>query len=272
MKKRIEFNIIMGKHILIDNPTVSSVVFYPRKTVIPNDLGSEVEILKFSIDNDVIIGGFFFLNDANLPTILLFHGNGEVALDYRFIAPMFYACDVNLAVVDFRGYGFSSGTPFYTSLISDAIPIFTAFSEWMNKRNFLNSLFIQGRSLGSICAAEIGAHNPSNLRGIIFESGFASTYNMMVNLFRVSSPYLTPESLNEYSNDTRVRKFIKPTLIIHGTMDWIIPHSEAELLYKNLPTNIDKKLILIKDAGHNNILSFEKEYFRPLSDFIKQNK
>ena len=262
----------MDKHFLIDTPTVSNVVFYPRKTVIPNNLGPNIEILKFSISDDVKIGGFFFKNDVNLPTILLFHGNGEVALDYRFIAPMFYTCDVNLAVVDFRGYGFSSGNPFYTSLISDAMPIFTAFSEWIDKRNLLDSLFIQGRSLGSICAAEIGSHNPSNLRGIIFESGFASTYNMMVNLFRVSSKYLTPESLNEYSNDTRIKKFSKSTLIIHGTMDLIIPLSEAELLFKNLPNNIDKKLVLIEGAGHNNILSFEKEYFCPLSDFIKLNK
>jgi len=42
-----------------------------------------VEILKFHISDDVLIGGFFYKNDVNLPTILLFHGNGEVALDYR---------------------------------------------------------------------------------------------------------------------------------------------------------------------------------------------
>lgn len=262
----------MEKHILIDNPTISRVVFYPRKTVIPNNLGTAVEILKFPIQDNIIIGGFFYKKDVNLPTILLFHGNGEVALDYRFIAPMFHACDVNLAVVDFRGYGFSSGDPFYTSLISDAMPIFSMFTEWMEDKNLSRSLFVQGRSLGSICAAEIGAHNPSELRGIIFESGFASAYNMMVNLFRVSSPILTPESLNEYSNHTRVKKFTISTLIIHGTIDWIIPVSEAQLLYSSLPNDIDKKLILIEGAGHNNILSYEKEYFRPLSDFIKLYK
>jgi pimeloyl-ACP methyl ester carboxylesterase len=269
---KIKFDFIMDKHILIDNPTISNVVFYPRKTVIPNDLGPDIEILKFPIDDDIIIGGFFYKNDVNLPTILLFHGNGEVALDYRFIAPFFYKCGVNLAVIDFRGYGFSSGDPFYSSLIIDAVPIFKIFSEWMDDKNLLDSLFVQGRSLGSICAAEIGAKNPSNLRGVIFESGFASAYNMMVTLFRVSSPLLTPTSLDEYSNDTRVKKFTKSTLIIHGTIDWIIPVSEAELLYKNLPNDIDKKLVLIEGAGHNNILSYEEEYFSPLSDFIKLNK
>ena len=272
MKRRIELNIPMKKHILIDNPTVSNVVFYPRKTAIPNNLGPNIEILRFTIKDGVTIGGFFYKNNVNLPTILLFHGNGEVALDYRNIAPMFYKCDVNLAVVDFRGYGFSSGDPYYSSLISDAMPIYKAFTEWMKEQNFLDSLFIQGRSLGSICAAEIGAHNPSNLRGIIFESGFASAYNMMVNLFRVSSPHLTPKSLNKYSNDTRVKNFTMSTLIIHGTMDWIIPVSEAQLLYNNLPNDISKKLVLIDNAGHNNILSFEEEYFTPLSAFIKLNK
>ncbi len=262
----------MEKHLIIDNPTVSNVVFYPRKTVIPNNLGPDIEILKFPIGDEIIIGGFFFKKDQNLPTILLFHGNGEVALDYRFIAPMFHDCGVNLAVVDFRGYGFSTGEPFYSSLISDAVPIFTSFADWMNDKGQLESLFILGRSLGSICAAEIGANNQSNLRGIIFESGFASAYNMMVNLFRISSPILTPESLIEYSNDSRVSKFNKSTLIIHGTLDWTIPVSEAKLLYDTLPANIDKKLVLIDGAGHNNILSFENEYFTPLSDFIKHNK
>ena len=257
---------------LIDNPAVSNVVFYPRKTVIPNNLEPNIEILKFKICKDITIGGFFYRKDLALPTVLLFHGNGEVALDYRSIAPLFYKCGVNLAVVDFRGYGFSSGDPFYSSLISDAMPIFRAFNKWMGIRDLIDSLFIQGRSLGSICAAEIGAYNPPNLRGIIFESGFASAYNMMVNLFRVSSPILTPESLSEYSNDTRVKKFTKSTLIIHGTNDFIIPVSEAKLLYNTLPENVDKKLVLIEGAGHNNILSYEKEYFSPLSDFIKLNK
>ncbi len=95
---------------------------------------------------------------------------------------------------------------------------------------------------------------------------------MMTNLFRVNSPYLTQDSLKEYSNDIRVQKFQVPTLIIHGTEDWIIPYSESQLLYQNLPNSVEKKLVLIKEAGHNNILSFNQEYFLPLSDFVQKFK
>ena len=262
----------MKKNLSIDSPEVSNIVFYPRKIAIPNDLNPNTDILRLNIGNGVEIGGFFYKNDLKNPTILLFHGNGEIALDYRYIAPLFFEVNVNLAVVDFRGYGFSSGDPYYTSLISDAIPIYNAFREWMNQKGLLKSLFILGRSLGSVCAAEIGSHNPTDLRGIIFESGFASVYNMMTNLFQISSPHLTSDSLEEYSNDTRIKKFKKSTLIIHGTTDLIIPYTEAELLYKNLPNNLDKKLILIEGARHNTILSFKEEYFEPISDFILKYK
>ena len=262
----------MKKNLLIDNTTISNVVFYPRKTEIPEKLESNIKVLKFDISDNISIGGFFFGTKTENPTILLFHGNGEIASDYQYISDSFLECNVNLAVVDFRGYGFSSGEPYFTSLISDAMPIYDAFKQLMNEMNYLDSLFVQGRSLGSVCAAEIGAHNPPKLSGIIFESGFASIFNIMTNLFRVQSPYLTPDSLKEYSNDTRVQKFKVPTLIIHGTTDWIIPYSESQLLYQNLPNSVEKKLVLINEAGHNNILSFKQDYFLPLSDFVQKYK
>lgn len=254
---------------LIDNPSVSNIVFYPRKSSIPKMTVPNVKVLQLKINNQITIGGFFYLNDPELPIILLFHGNGEIASDYQYFASKFFDCEVNLAVVDFRGYGFSSGKPYYTSLISDALPVFEEFKEWIENNSLSQSIFVQGRSLGSTCAAEIGSHNPENLKGIIFESGFASTYNMMTRLFRISSPNLTPLSLNKYSNDTRLKKFTKPVLIIHGTNDWIIPPSEGELIFQNLPATIQKQLIMIEGAGHNDILNYKEEYFKPLRNFTK---
>ena len=262
----------MVKKSFIDNPKVSNQVFYPRKILEPTNLDSNIRVLKFEISKEIIIGGFFYLNDINLPTILLFHGNGEIAADYQYFLDFFFDCGVNLAVVDFRGYGFSTGEPIYSSLISDAFPIYTKFYEWSMENNLNNSLFLLGRSLGSACVAEIGAHNPNSLRGIIFESGFASMYNMMTRLFGVSGPDITSEGLSEYSNDTRIRKFQKPVLVIHGTQDRIIPYDEGKLIYGCISDGVEKKLVLIEGAGHNNIFSFREEYTAPLKDFIQKNK
>ncbi|MFX0000819.1 MAG: alpha/beta hydrolase [Candidatus Hodarchaeota archaeon] len=262
----------MVKKSFIDNPAVSNIVFYPRKIPEPTLLDPNIKVLKFKINENILIGGFFYLNDSSLPTILLFHGNGEIAADYQYFLDFYFDCGVNLAVIDFRGYGFSSGTPIYSSLISDALPVYNEFYNWMNENHLKDSLFLLGRSLGSVCASEIGSHNPNSLRGIIFESGFASMYNMMTTLFRVRGPGITPEELSKYSNDTRIRKLQKPVLIIHGTQDWIIPCDEGKLIFDNIPEGVEKKLILIEGAGHNNIFSFREEYTNPLKEFIKKHK
>lgn len=260
----------MVKKLLIDNPMVSNIVFYPRKTLIPKETDPNIKVLKFQIDKNVLIGGFFYLNDLNFPTVLLFHGNGEIAADYQGFIDFFFKCGVNLAVVDFRGYGFSSGDPFYTSLILDALPIYNAFHKWIIENSLRDSIFILGRSLGSICASEIGSHNPESLRGIIFESGFASIYDMMTGLFRINGQEITPEFLSKYSNDTRIRKFKKPVLVIHGTMDLIIPYQQGKLIYENISEGIEKKFVLIEGAGHNNIFSFEDEYIASVKEFVKK--
>ena len=262
----------MEKELFIDDPRISNVVFYPRKTSIPSDLPKNIKVLNFQINEDILIGGYYFLQDENLPSVLLFHGNGEVALEYHYFIDLFFECGVNLAIADFRGYGHSSGKPTYSSLITDALPIYNEFKKWIDDSGLNNSLFIQGRSLGSVCASEIGSHNPKDVRGIIFESGFGSVYNMMTRLFRVEIPDDTREVVQQYSNDTRIEKFQKPTLIIHGTMDWIIPNSEAEVIFNAVPEEVDKKLIMIEGAGHNNIFSYQKEYFTPFKDFIEKYK
>lgn len=256
---------------IIDSQVVSNIVFYPVSRKIPENLEPWIKVLKFRVGEKITIGGFMYEKDKKLPTILLFHGNGELAEGYKEISFLYFDCNVNLAVVDYRGYGFSTGKPFYTSLLNDAYPVYNQFKEWMEENNYLSSIFIMGRSLGSACVAEIGAHNPKDVKGIIFESGFASAYNMMTVLFRVSSPDLTPESLIEYSNDTRAKKFQKPTLIIHGTADFIVPFKEGQLLFNNL-LNIPKKFIPIQGAGHNNIMMFRDLYFNSVREFISEYK
>ncbi|TFF97643.1 MAG: hypothetical protein EU547_03800 [Promethearchaeota archaeon] len=256
----------------LEDENISQAVFFPRKAEEPKDLDENIKVIKLKIHEDVIIGGILYLNDKSLPTILMFHGNGEIALDYQYFYEQYFECGVNLAVMDFRGYGFSSHKPTYMSLINDAMPIYEKFTEYREDIGLTNSLFIKGRSLGSVCAAEIGSHNPDLVNGMIFESSFASVYNMMNRLFRIRGPNITPDILQPYSNDTKATKIQKPTLIIHGTNDWIIPNSEGQLLYDSLPDNIYKRFILIEGAGHNNIFSFTEEYFQPLEEFISRYK
>ena len=258
--------------LFLDDPMISNIVFYPRKHSIPSNLDENIEVLKFQINDEILIGGFFYKNDIKLPTILLFHGNGEIAMDYQYFISLFFECNVNLAVMDFRGYGFSTGNPVFSCLYDDALPVYTEFLKWIDEKGINDSIFVLGRSLGSHCAAEIGAQNPDKLHGIIFESAIGSTYTIMKQLFRISNSQLTSESVKDWSNDRRASKFKKPTLIIHGTSDWIVPNEHGKILYNSIPNDIEKELIMIEGAGHNTIFQFKDNYFTPLKKFIDKYK
>ncbi|MHA1270185.1 MAG: alpha/beta hydrolase [Candidatus Helarchaeota archaeon] len=257
----------------LDSPLFTNIIFYPRKHKIPLNMDNNIRVLKFQINPEILIGGFIYIKDIKLPTILLFHGNGEIALDYQYFAPIFHKlCNVNLAVVDFRGYGFSSGAPYFSSLYEDALPVYNQFINWINDNEFNKSIFVLGRSLGSYCAAEIGSNNPNYLKGIIFESGVGNTFEIMTQLFQINTPELSIEATKNWSNDTRASKFKKPTLIIHGNSDWIVPHKHGKILFDALPNTIDKKLVIINGAGHNDIFQFQNQYFKSLKEFINKNK
>jgi len=101
---------------------------------IPDDLPQSINVLNFNISEDILIGGYYFLQDEKLPSILLFHGNGEVALEYIYFMDLFFKCGVNLAVVDFRGYGHSTGKPRFNNLIKDAQPVYNEFKKWVYEK------------------------------------------------------------------------------------------------------------------------------------------
>jgi pimeloyl-ACP methyl ester carboxylesterase len=54
--------------------------------------------------------------------VLLFHGNGEVVADYDDLADHYAAAGAELVVVDFRGYGASTGVPTLRAAIATPRP------------------------------------------------------------------------------------------------------------------------------------------------------
>jgi pimeloyl-ACP methyl ester carboxylesterase len=63
------------------------------------------------------------------PTVLLFHGNGETVADYDLAAPPYARHGMNLAVVDYRGYGRSDGEPSLRAILEDAPSALSALRE-----------------------------------------------------------------------------------------------------------------------------------------------
>ena len=258
----------MVKKLLIDNPTVSNVVFYPRKILMPKETDPNIRILKLNIENDILIGGFFYLNNPDLPTILLFHGNGEIASDYDFIAPH-YTSKLNLCIVEYRGYGLSTGSPSFSAMLTDAHKIFTGVKDFLNENGFTGPLILMGRSLGSASAIELASSYQDDIAALIIESGFAHTYNLLYRLGIPKRLFMEHEE-DDVSPLPLMKRISLPTLIIHGKRDFIIPVNDAYSLH-NACSSERKKLIIIPPAGHNDIMNYPV-YMDSIFEFLTSER
>ena len=248
----------------LDRPEILSFVFYPRKDF--TKAPSNARDYFIAVEKDVSISCRFYIHSETSPSILYFHGNGEVVSDHDYIAPLYNELGINLFVADYRGYGASGGMPTLKTTISDASTIFKAFAEILRQGNYSHSVFVMGRSLGSISAVEIAYRYQEQIRGLIIESGFATFSNLLFHLG------LNARSLgiqdDEFPNLAKVRTIVLPTLIIHGEDDHLIPVTEAQSLFKNSAAS-NKKLLIIPQAGHNDILWVGKEsYFQAIKEFV----
>ena len=61
-----------------------------------------------------------------------------------------------------------------------------------------------------------------------------------------------------------------PVFIAHGLDDTFIPSSNAHAIYQNLP-HPQKRLRLIPDAGHGNVLAEGELIYADLCEFLITN-
>jgi len=182
----------------------------------------------------ISIGCRFYPAGSKAPNILYFHGNGEIAPDYDYTVPLYQERGINLFVTDYRGYGVSTSSPTCRAIIEDAHPVFHGFVAFLKDGGYTGDLFVMGRSLDSAPAIEVALHYQDKLKGLIVESGFASTRNL---LRRLGASHLlrdVPDGAG-FGNDLKIASVAIPTLIIHGEGDEIIPVEEGRRFTPYLP-------------------------------------
>ncbi len=258
---------------LLDRPEITALLFHPRKDPLDRLPPGTSEIFT-PVDEGVTVNTRLYPGEAGSPHILFFHGNGEIAADYDDIGPIYKQFGLNLLVSDYRGYGKSSGRPDASSMLQDAHAVFDHIRQWMHQNTRPGPLWIMGRSLGSAPALELAAHHPGECRGLIIESGFAYTLDLLARIGLDTRGWQdNPESGSDGVNRINIDKIARyagPTLIIHAQQDGIIPVAHGQALYQASPAPV-KNIRIIEGADHNTIfLIAGKSYFSLIREFIDQ--
>lgn len=248
----------------IDIPEILRFVFHPRREWTPAP--SDARDYLVPVEDGVSVSCRFYAASDDAPRVLFFHGNGEVACDYDWIAPLYLRQGIALFVADYRGYGKSDGNPSFASMLHDAQVIFRFFLDTMRSRSQKAPLFIMGRSLGTLSAVSIASQHAQDLKGLIIESG---TVRVAALLDLLGLP-LAPEQTKGLEDAARstLESITLPLLIIHGDSDTLIPPSEASFLFDHVGSE-DKRLIAIPGAGHNDIMMIGMaQYFAAIKEFV----
>ena len=189
------------------------------------------------------------------PAIIYFGGNAEdVAGNISGFAQLFPTYAVYL--INYRGYGESTGKPTETALCDDAVTIFDTLAD--KHRN----ISVIGRSLGSGVAVHLASLRP--VKKLALVTPFAS----LTGVAKAHLPFL-PVSLllkDRYNSAAKTSAIKAQVLMIIAENDEIIPREQSEILVEAF-TEKPCKVVIIPTAGHNTLDNY-KQYYQALKSFL----
>jgi len=134
-------------------------------------------------------------------------------------------------MLDYRGFGLSSGTPTEDGMYADE----EAAIAWLKSRGLTaDRLILYGFSLGCAPATYTAAH-PGSLRAskLILESPFASTGSLTDDATGLNLPASAVTNL-KFDNAEQIRSVQQPFFWMHGTDDLFLNiETNGEVVYHN---------------------------------------
>jgi pimeloyl-ACP methyl ester carboxylesterase len=151
---------------------------------------------------------------------------------------------VGWLLVDYRGYGASTGAPSERALVADALQLFdhALTLEGVDARRILAF----GRSLGSGVAVQLAAQRP--VRALIL----AAPYDSLAAVAKHYYWYLPVDWMLRHRFDSiaLAPRMRQPLLCLIAERDEVIPPERAERLYA--AWGGAKRRVLLAEAGHNS--------------------
>jgi abhydrolase domain-containing protein 17 len=219
------------------------VIFMP-----PSASYAAGEFRRVDVEGGDSVAVSYLPNEAARYTILYSHGNAE---DLGHVLPVLrqlHGAGFGVIAYDYRGYGQSTGgRPTARKATEDIAAVYQFAVGDLGLRP--DQLILHGRSLGSGPTVELAVRHP--VAGVILESAFTSTYRVLT---RVG---LLP--FDRFRNARYISDIRSPILVIHGTLDRVIPPAHGRRLFALAPE--PKQSLWVVGAGHNDLVHIAGETY-----------
>lgn len=245
---------------LLDHPVISERYFFPR----PDQPDQPRDILT---PDGVRLRCFEHRPYPEGKTLIHYHGNGETVADYLHdFVDAISEMGVNLLLVEYRGYGGSTGQAQLGKMLDDVSTVRQACGL------AAESTYVYGRSVGAIFAVEWAASEP-RLGGLILESGVANPHQRLAmrldpQELGVDQAAFEAACAERLDHQEKLARYPGPLLILHAAGDSLVTVDHAHSHMQWAPTE-HKELVLFPRGDHNTILTYNwSEILRHLALFM----
>lgn len=186
----------------------------------------------------------WWVQRADSPLVTLFlHGNAGNITHRTPRIQEIIAAGSSVLMLDYRGYGRSSGRPSEQGLYRDSE---AGFIYLLSKGYRADQIILHGESLGTAVAIDQASRRPC--KALILEAPFTSASDVAATVV----PFFGPLLVRSYNSLPKIRWIRVPKLFMQGDHDEIIPPRLAQELFT--AAQAPKTFWVIPGAGHNDIL------------------
>jgi fermentation-respiration switch protein FrsA (DUF1100 family) len=245
----------------------SRLVFYPevgrKVTLSPQAYGLRHEEVQIRTADGETLAAWWVPAENARGAVLFFHGNaGNIShrLDYLL---MFHRLRFGTLIVDYRGYGRSTGSPSEEGTYLDAEAAWDYLRHARAARP--EHVVIAGESLGGAVATRLAAK--VGPRAVLLFSTFTSATDLGADVYW----FLPVRILSRigYDNLARIQSIRAPVFIAHSRDDDIVPYRHGRRLYEAAR---EPKAFLEMRGGHNDGFIFARtEWVAALAAFLDRH-
>lgn len=178
-------------------------------------------------------------------TILVFHGNGDAAINQRIKGEALAEAGFGVLLVEYRGYPGSTGSPSGNGLFLDGLAAYDFIAD-----KFANPIGLYAHSLGTGVAVNLAAQRK------VFAAVLESSYDSVMAVAQANYPWVPVQLLlrHKFRSDLFIEKVSAPLLMMHGDKDRVIPIKHGKELHRLVSDQAIFKIF--EGAGHNNLLRY----------------
>jgi fermentation-respiration switch protein FrsA (DUF1100 family) len=246
------------------------LTFFPSagETETPRSIGLEYEAVSIRTADEETIAAWWMPHEAARADVVYFHGNGGNLSMWLPILAGVQASGLNVLAFDYRGYGRSTGSPTEKGLYRDADAVLAELARLRQRESAAGTtvrrpIIYWGRSLGGPVAAY--ATTVARPDALILESTFPEKRAVLGRQLVLR----TLDLLASFRFETAdmLRGFDRPTLVMHGDSDSVVPYTVGRALFERLSE--PKRFVTLRGADHNDFHPAPaREYWEAVNDLV----